>query len=225
VGVPLTGLSFEDWLAFVFDHPVNPGLPEWYWDMEAAWWDGRPVLTVSYLSRLFENAGLLLANYSDAQVNQGLWYLCSNSCSDHMLAILDASVSEAERLRCVSSFKNLYEGCFLPRCTPHLSHLDEPGAGALNPICYMWWDIIPIYGKPSEPGRAGLDQQVLSVLAYALQLDSVACQESALHGLGHWAMYYRDPVQRIIDRFLQSRPGLPETLRTYALSARSGHVL
>jgi hypothetical protein len=225
MGQPLSDLSFEDWLRFVFDHPVQPGMPEWYWDMEADWWDGPAPLTVSYLGRLFEEAGALLEPYSDVQANQGLWYLCSNSCSNHMLALLDPAVSEQERVGCIRSFRNLYRTCFLPRCTPHLSHLDEPGAGAINPVCYMWWDIIPLYGKPDEPERAELDREVLGVLEYALGLDSIACQESALHGLGHWAIYYPRPVKDIINPFLESHPLLPSDLHTYALSARSGHVL
>src|SRR5207248_1175749 len=35
MGVPLASLSFADWLAFVFDHPVTD--PEWYFADEADW--------------------------------------------------------------------------------------------------------------------------------------------------------------------------------------------
>jgi hypothetical protein len=224
-GKPLSDLTFEEWVIFVFDHPVDESRLEWYWDLEADWWEGPPARTVEYLSRAFENPVSVFAPYSDSQLKQGLWYLASNSCSDHMFALLDVGVPWTERRRCIRSFSSLYEHCFAERCTPHLSHLDEPGAGPLNAVCYMWWDIIPIFGQPKDPTRAEMDREILQVLESALKLDSIACQESALHGLGHWQLYYPQQVREIIKAFLQRNPGIREDLRTYAMSASSGHVL
>lgn len=224
-GRPLSDLSFEEWVLFVFDHPVDSSRLEWYWDIEADWWDGSAARTVEYLTRAFENPERVFAPYDDIQLNQGLWYLTSNSCSDHMFALLDMSVPWTERRRCIRSFSTLYEQCFARRCTPHLSHLDEPGAGPLNAVCYMWWDIIPIFGRPTDPTRAEMDREILHVLESALSLDSVACQESALHGLGHWQIYYPQPVKEIIRNFLQRKNTAREDLRMYAMSASSGHVL
>jgi len=59
----------------------------------------------------------------------------------------------------------------------------------------------------------------------ALALDSIACQESALHGLGHWHGAYPDEVEAIVDRFLAAHPTSRPELLTYARSARSGCVL
>jgi hypothetical protein len=44
---------------------------------------------------------------------------------------------------------------------------------------------------------------------------------SALHGLGHWANYYPEPVAAIIEAYLLNHA----PLRQYALAARSGAVL
>jgi hypothetical protein len=120
---------------------------------------------------------------------------------------------------------NLFEECFAKRCTPHLSHLDEPGVSPLNGACYMWWDILPIGAQPDNADQMGLDHEILNAMESTLRLDSVACQESALHGLGHWQRSYPQRVTEIIDLFLQRQQGLREELRTYAMSAARGCVL
>jgi hypothetical protein len=183
-GKPVNDLTFEEWVTFVFDHPIDDSRLEWYWALDADWWDGPAPLTVDYLTQVFENTLSLFAPYSDSQLNQGLWYLASNACSNHMFALMDASVPWPARERCIRSFQLLYRDCFARRCTPHLSHLDEPGAGPLNSVCYMWWDMLPVAGGPDDPARMELDSAILQVMENALHLDSIACRESALHGLG-----------------------------------------
>jgi hypothetical protein len=138
---------------------------------------------------------------------------------------LDFSVPWTERQRYIRSMINLYQDCFATLCTPHLSHIDEPEAGPLNRVCYMWWDIIPIYGMPNDQARIEMDQEILRVMEATLQIDSVACRESSLHGLGHWQLYYPERVQSIIDAFLQTHTGLRDELHSYALQARRGYVL
>lgn len=223
----LTHLTFEQWLAYVFDHPVRESGQEWYWDPDADWWDGPAADTVQFLTEAFENAAVFFQPYSDAQLNQGLWFLASNACSNHMFALMDASVPWPARQRCVRSMHKLFEQCFTERCTPHLSHLPEtePGASPLNLVCYMWWDIIPIGPQPSDPDRTDLDREILGVMESTLQLDSIACQESALHGLGHWHHGYPRRVEQVTGAFLQSHAGLRAELRAYTVSAYRGCVL
>jgi hypothetical protein len=223
----LTNLTFEEWLNYVFDHPAGDLSNAWYWDTDRDWWDedAHPAQTVQFLTRAFDNAAAVLKPYSDAQLNQGLWFLVSNACSNHMFALMDESVPWPARERCIYSFHQLYEQCFARRCSPHLSHLSEPDANPLNLVCYMWWDIIPLYGKPNDPSRKEMDEAILQVMESTLQLDSIACRESALHGLGHWHMYYPERVGEIIDKFSMSHPHLPEKLESYMKAAYTGYVL
>src|SRR5262249_18720694 len=153
-------------------------------------------------TRLFEDPLPLLAPYSDAQLAQGFWYLISNGASDCMLALHDASVPLDARARCLSSTTTVFRRLFAARCTPHLSHLDEPGCSALDTTCYMWWDLLPFGGAPADVKRHPLDRAALDAMADVLTLDSVACQESAIHGLGHWQPAYPRVVEATIDRFL-----------------------
>lgn len=225
MGRQSTNLTFEEWLIYVFDRPVDDSRQEWYWDAEADWWRGSHDQIIQFVTQAFENAETVFEPYSDAQLNQGLWFIASNGCSDYMFALLDPGVPWSARQRCVRSMHNLFEECFAKRCTPQLSHLDEPGASPLNRVCYMWWDIIPIGAQPNDPDQTGLDREILGVMESTLRLNSVACYESALHGLGHWQHYYPQRVGEIIDTFLESEKNLREELRTYAMSASRGCVL
>jgi hypothetical protein len=225
MGRQLTDLTFEEWLIYVFDRTVDDSRLEWYWDSEADWWHGSNTQILDFVTRAFENAEVLFEPYNDAQLKQGLWFIASNGCSDYMFALLDPGVPWSDRQRCVRSMQNLFEECFAKRCTQHLSHLDEPGTSPLNAVCYMWWDLLPIAAQPDNPDQTGLDREILKVMESTLDLDSVACQESALHGLGHWQNRYPQRVTEIINSFLQRQTVLRHELRTYARNAVQGCVL
>jgi len=221
----LHNLTFEEWLTFVFDHPVEAQKLEWYWDLDSDEWDENSADVIQFLTQAFENAADVFKPYSDAQLNQGLWYIASNSCSNHMFALMDESVAWSARGRCIRSIHGLYEQCFARRCSPHLSHIDEPGANPLNMICYMWWDIAPLSGHPEEPKRKEFDAEILGVMESTLQLDSIACRESALHGLGHWQHSYPERVGEIINAFSIQHRDLPKKLEAYMMNAFTGYVL
>jgi hypothetical protein len=57
------------------------------------------------------------------------------------------------------------------------------------------------------------------VIARTLALPNVACQESALHGIGHG---FGAPA--MVDAYLAANPDIPPALRAYALNARAGRV-
>lgn len=226
MGKQLKDLTFEQWLTYAFDHPVPLGdAKAWYWDIDADEWDEDPADTIQFLTQAFENATVVFQPYSDAQLNQGLWFIVDNSCSNHMFALMDASVPWPARQRSIYSIHQLFEQCFAKRCSPHLGHLGQEGANPLNMVCYMWWDIIPIHGKPDDPTRKEMDQAILQVMESTLQLDSIACRESALHGLGHWQRHYPDRVGEIIDKFSMTQRELPEKLQAYMMNAYTGYVL
>ena len=89
----------------------------------------------------------------------------------------------------------------------------------------MWWDIAPILGEPDTAAFAERDALILKVMADTLGLDSEACRESALHGLGHWHSYYPDEVQTIIYDFIWKDRKIRDSLRNYAYAAMHGDVL
>jgi len=217
-----TPVSFERWFSQIFDHPVQD--PPWYQALDAHFPRISAGTRIAYLTRLFETPGSLLAAYSDAQVDQGLSCLFA---FDVMFDLKERIVPLDLRLRCIRSMTTLFRGCFEQRCPPVLSHLDEPDASPLNSVCYMWWDSLPLIAQrqfhPRRSSSGALDEAVLQTMREILQSSSAACQEGALHGLGHWAPYCSEPAE-IIDEFLGRNRHIRKELHQYALRARIGCV-
>ena len=69
-----------------------------------------------------------------------------------------------------------------------------------------------------------LDKEILDTLARILAIPSVACQQSALHGLGY-LMDYAGLGSNVIQQYLDEHPDLREDLREYALNALVGRVM
>lgn len=202
---------------------LDPAGNHWYYDFKAEYInpDRNPVQLTMYLARLFEQPDKYTQSYTDAQIDRGLWYIASNGASDFMFVLENESVPVAERLRVVRGIYTLYAEIYAPRCTPHLGHLSESGDSPLNSSCYMWWDLLPYCGFPNDAlHNAGLD-----VLECILTLESDACREAALHGLGHWHSANPQRVKTIIDTYLKQHPNLRAELIAYAQSARAGCVL
>ncbi|MGQ4646743.1 leucine-rich repeat domain-containing protein [Lyngbya aestuarii] len=229
-------ISFENWIKYIFDHSVT--IPAWYQDSYDDWLVSMPpAVTVKYLTRTFENTKEICQQFSDAQLEQGLCYLVNNSCSNHLLAILDQSVPWPDRQRCIRSIFTLFEQCFAKKCSPQLSPLDQPLAeqeqgvdshetNPLNSLCYMWWDIFPYWGNPEDTDQRYVDEEFFQVMEQIMHLDADACRESALHGLGHWwHPAYENKIAATIEQFLANNPSIQPELEKYALQALIGQVL
>jgi hypothetical protein len=221
----LTDLSFEEWIDHAFGHEVRFERPEWYWDDDIDFWRPPPDQAVDYLTRLFENAPEHLTWFSDAQAAQGLSYLVNTSVGMHP-DLWNPGVPVGERERLSHSVAIFFRDFMMPRCEPRLGHLSEPGP-PLNMRAYMWWDGFPATWSPDDPDRTALVAAEMSCLSDVLSLDSVACQEAALHGLGHWA---RDPhagpaAMAVIDAYLERGAAPRDELLSYARAARTGCIL
>ncbi len=215
--------SFEEWLSHVFDHQPQKG--SWWWNEDAIDWAAPPSDTVAFMTKTFEETASVFKPFSEAQLSDGLYYISNESCSDISSALLDESVPSVARKNTIKAIKNLYTDFFAARCSPILSHLDEKSDSPLNEVCYMWWDVFPYRFISQSAARAELGGECLAVMEFAIGLDSVACRESALHGLGHWAKDYPDLVRRVIDDFIKMNPNERPELLAYAQRAREGGVL
>ena len=219
-----TDLSYHDWIDYVFDHAVPFYEQAWYHGGDEDWWRPRPEQAIEYLTRLFQNPEPLADEFADSQIGQGLYYLIDNGAGTHCAFLIDGSVPIEARVACIESMQPLFARLFQPRCPPVLSHLDEPGGDRLNQVCYMWWDIIPLAAssKPRQPDP--IHEASLSVMRDTLRLPNPACQENALHGLGHWAHAYPEFTAATIDAYLAANPKLRPELVRYAQAARAGCV-
>lgn len=229
-------LPFEGWVDYVFEHPVLD-LAWWWQSPESGYlkeWNesANPARTLSYLTRLFREPASLLERFSRAQIDQGLKLLVDSSCSSHMHTLSDAKLPWPERRSCFDSMIPLYAELMAPVYGNDLGHLlrDPVDTARPNFACYMWWDVITVYGGQDalydESERTGgdlLNQAVLHVFEEVLRLKAESCLESALHGLGHWHLYMPDRTEPIVRRFLL-RTDLSPELRRYAEDAAVGGV-
>ncbi|RIK74204.1 MAG: hypothetical protein DCC68_23505 [Planctomycetota bacterium] len=176
-----------------------------------------------FATRFNREIASIVDAYGEEATAEAIEYLYGDASGQVYWCVLDESLGSL-RVDFIRSIKSLYTDCFLPRCSRYYSHIDQ-GPEALRPlngVCYMLWDLgveCPALNGDLEMLDASLD-----VLSFALALPSVACQESALHGLGHLAYKHNERTMPIVEEYLK-RDDLPIELRNYAQAARVGYVL
>jgi GTP-binding protein len=228
--------TFDEWVKWVFDHPVaiDGKEDEWYRhlsdeDKGGIRLDRRPERALAFVTKLFENPLAYLSRYSDAQIGEGLWFIVFRACSRHFDGLVDARIDLGLRTRCVRSIENLSRELFAPRCSDNIRRND---ASPLDQTCCMLWDLVVTDANAAELNLDGthrivrnpeIDKEFLDTLARILAIPSVACQQSALHGLGHLV---RDAKlgSNVIQQFLDGHPSLRTDLREYAERALVGRV-
>lgn len=217
-------LSFEAWIEWLFDREDSER--SWWWDDYDKEWDFEEnhEAIVEYLTKLFCEPKFLFDRYSRNQINNGFSYMISNSCSNTMYSLLDVKVPWKKREACFRGISTLFKKLFAKVYTDDLGHLSREGDSPTF-ACYMWWDVIPIYARMGHPEQDLINDVVIEVLRQILQIDSEACMESALHGLGHWQLYLPNQTEPIVIDFLMNRENISIELRSYAEAALCGQVL
>jgi hypothetical protein len=181
-----------------------------------------PDMVAARVSRLCDSALEWTNNLGPSRSGHLLWYLMG--VGEQVWHDV-AKASAAAATQAILSLKSLY-GMFASRLTEPV-HATQDASDPLGSVCYMLWDIdgglesIPRFDRPPH-----LVAPCFEVLEHALSLDSPACWQSALHGLGHIQFSRKDDRAReLIDAFLRSRGNsVPEHLAVYAAHARKGYV-
>jgi hypothetical protein len=216
--------SFEDWINFIFGRERKDG--HWAFDESELNWKLPDEVTADYLAQTYENPKFWRDRFTLQQIADGLSYTWSSSLGNICFLFADKGIPWPLRQRLIQSLVPLYQECFGCLCQSGLSHLNECAENPLNGVCYMFWDVCPLYGKPNEPSARDCDIECLRVMDQTLTIDHDACRESALHGLGHWAVAYPSRVALIVTQGLKTvRKRLRVELLNYAESAQSGSVL
>jgi hypothetical protein len=230
-----TSPTLQAWIEHVFDHDASA--KDWYFAEDAREWPEPRGEVPGLVAETFERAGELLARFPDDQLDRGFWYLVGDaSPADFMQTLADENIPAATRVRALRSFVPLFEQIMAVRCTPHLSHTNEPGGSPLNSSCFMWWDLLrfnlwhwPLDGRGMRT-QSWIDfhSEIIVVLRRLLAINHDACRESALHGIGHLSGDYperRKQFSDVIDEFLNSSVELRPELVAYAECARLGELL
>ena len=203
-------VPFEDWVVGVFDATVDDPWPP-------------PAQDLAHLTRLFADPVGTLEGLSDEEIGVGLWSVLDSGGAGTALALNDATLPVADRIACVGEIRTVYRRLFVPRCAERLGHVSEQ-VGRLEMICYMFWDVACFGGPAGEREGNLFEDAVLDVLEDVLHLEHAACQESAVHGLGHRIDRHPERAPAILDRWLRTGPVRDPRLRPYAESARTGCV-
>jgi hypothetical protein len=205
----LTGYSFEEFVAFVFEHEVADGAayeePWYFWPKIEIEFD--PGEVCRHYVRLFGEPEFLRDAYSAPQLEQGFWaILCGFDCSiSDLLGRQELPFSATEQ--CIRSMFDLFSRLFV----------FEP----LDSAVYMWWD--PICDAWRVAGENSLLQDVMfDTLSRILLLPAEHCRKAALHGLGH--LHHPQTAERIAH-YLKDNPTLDEATKNYALAAASFKIL
>jgi hypothetical protein len=211
---------YQEWLKHIFDHEVSE--PAWHFEMDAPEFKASSTEITELIGQTFRSAGEDLNTFTDAQVDQGLWYLVGSSGSNLMHELKSSEVPLAKRRESIGNIFYLYSDCFAKRCAECLGHQSEEGS-QLNSICYMFWDICPITYLEGVPERQEMEDAILAVLKRTLEINHRACREGAFHGLSEISHTCREKVRVIVDGFLSNNK-LDDKLLAYALNAREGNV-
>lgn len=176
-----------------------------------------------YSIRFNQEIDAIVRQHGEEAAGRAIWYVYG-CCSGYMHDVLDPSLGDL-RLEFMESVKLLYREGFNRYCAHFFGHLDdgpEPSR-PMNSGCYMLWDMDGIE-CPAMSGDRPMVAASLNTLQFALTLSNPACQESALHELGHLAFRYRLDAEPVIRDYLSSRRP-EEPLKSYAERAANGYVL
>lgn len=229
--------TFETWVKYHFEVRVKDYVQmlngDYTYDKDLDWHDFEedPTILIEYIGKLFASPVQSLKAYSDATIGRGLNLVITEIDGD-LYELFNESIPLDLRIQVVKNMIVVFEQIFAPRCMPTIlpsnntvEEEDTDPAYPLNWVCFMWWDIIMLYGKSGDPVREVFDTHCIDVMEQTLKLDSIACQHAALHGLGHWNRGYPERIVKIIDDFLERETDLNPELKDYANAARTGMVL
>jgi hypothetical protein len=217
MAINLNKYSFEQWVTFVFDHPISQSEEkEWYWQDE---WEHEAdhSLMLEYLIRLFRNPTFLIDTYSPEQLEQGFWFL------QRPVGLLEEGLKDTDVKwqlcrECILSMGDLFERLF-----------------AVNPLddsaCHMWWDLLiggylgtwhtswdPLIVDDKD---LRTQQAIFQTLCRILKLESRECQKAALHGLGH----LNHPLtKQTIEAYLNQNSMIDGELKEYAIKCIEGEI-
>lgn len=208
--------SFHSWLDALFGAPLlsHPG--------DLCNYEILPSTReeeLSFFSELFEFPSHVLAAYSADQVGQGLAYLVSGTYQTHPHVLLDRRLSTQVQQATILNIINVFREVFAIKTEQ--THPEYAQSRSLDHICYVWWDVFPTEGAPDER-LADHFELFLSVMEQTLYINSLACVESALHGLNHWVKHREKRVHTIIDTFLRHSFRLSLSIREHAQWAKDG---
>ena len=224
--ISLIGASLDQFVQAVFDHDADPEAEPWYFDSNVRF-EVEPEYQVSLLTRLFRQSEMLLARYSNAQIEAGLWCIFGGVFADCFTQLIwKQELAFEERGALVASVYDLYHQVLAraPNASIDFIHADDPPR-RFETIDYMATDLLVDIRNDDEPSNADavrVCDECLRLFERLLNHPAPVAQYAALHGLGHLPHARREEV---IAEYIRTHPDLTPDQRTYASEAQKGDVL
>lgn len=184
----VSALEYEEWVSFVFDHPVDD--PPWHFSDEWAYEVRNPHCVLKHITRLFATAGTIRDQFPLAQLNQGFWFIPGPN--GMLWTILLPSIPWEYRKACIQKIISLFDQLL--------------ATIKLESATYMWWDSVITYTVWDNKDLVS-DKQVLGeiidIMARLAKHPSEDVRTSALHGAEHLAAIVRKENDSDIDHLLR----------------------
>jgi hypothetical protein len=115
--VDLTNVSYDEFVAFLFDHDVGHGVPPesekydpWYFHVEVEF-DAKNI--ANYYVRMFRQPEFLLTRFTKAQLEEGFWAIQGPNLNCSVSRILEGSdLTLSVREECIRSMADLFKRLF-----------------------------------------------------------------------------------------------------------------
>jgi len=208
-------MNLAEFTKYLFERPTD-GL-EWYFRDEHEDPSVAKELLVELVAGVFMQAASIGSQFSERQVCMGLRYLVNPSSGPIAYRYLDASIDFEVRKWAIASMRFVFSDLFAQKLEGNGAYREHGGLPlSYGETCYMWWDMFPRHGIPRRADMEDVDSVICQTIGSVLEVDVLACQESALHGLGHWFSSRPDEVETAVKSFL---PRVPFALQQYAFEA------
>jgi hypothetical protein len=210
----LIGVSFDEYVAFLFDKPVPQAheKEKWYWNVDVAF---SPDEIASHYIQLFTEPAFLLSRFLKPELEEGFWAIQSGNLGcDVPHIIWHRSLPFATRENCVRSMFYLFERLF------SIEPLETAANMWWHSLCYDWHCGVRSRSNGGDDER--MQDVMFETLSQILHLQSLSCQVDALHGLGH--LHHPD-TREVIQQYLDRYPNLDAETKAYALAASEFRVL
>lgn len=215
-------LPHDEWLMAILTRPATA--EDYFLSPDLDPPHSDPAGFAAHLGWLLEAPGARLAPYDDLAVAAGLHWIFDPAEPLSFRCIGDPTIPQAARLALAAGFARLYAEVVMPRCPQALGHLSEDG-GPLATTAYMLFDLVCIDPPGVAAEAAALDAAMVEAMGRVLALPHAACQEAALHGLGHWRDRAPGRAEALVDAYLSDGRAARPELVAYARGARGGCVL
>jgi len=193
--------TFDEWVDFVFAHLSNQ-------EFQDKWFEEEGVLIrvgnrfAENCIELFKKPKILLEKYNGEQIEQGFEFILSPGVLITSW-LWDKNNNPQIRREFISSMENVFNEIFV--------------VNKFENLCFMWWDYLRGFDDDKD---LQVMEWMFETLSGILKIDSIDCQMSALHGLGH--IEHRGK-KNLIEVFLRKNSNFTD--KDYALAAIEGKVL